>query len=56
MNSPEGFETLLHSKSVTFYGSLFYSGWVLTKDKMPKISRGKAHPSLDALVHACLID
>jgi capsular polysaccharide export protein len=47
---------LLRGKSVSFYSSLFYSGWGVTKDKMPKISRGKAHPSLDALVHACLID
>lgn len=56
MTSLAGFEALLRGKSVTCYGSPFYSGWGLTKDKMRKISRRKARPNLDALVHACLID
>jgi capsular polysaccharide export protein len=56
MTSLTGFEALLRGKTVTCYGSPFYSGWGLTKDKMRKISRRKARPSIDALVHACLID
>ncbi len=56
MTSLAGFEALLRGKTVTCYGSPFYSGWGLTDDKMRQISRRKARPSLNALIHACLVD
>jgi capsular polysaccharide export protein len=56
ITSLAGFEALLRGKSVTCYGSPFYSGWGLTSDKMRKISRREARPDIDALVHACLIE
>jgi len=56
ITSLAGFEGLLRGKTVTCYGNPFYSGWGLTDDKADKIIRRKASPSLDALVHACLIE
>jgi len=56
ITSLAGFEGLLRGKSVTCYGNPFYSGWGLTNDKADKVTRRKARPDLDALVHACLIE
>ncbi len=56
ITSLAGFEGLLRGKPVTCYGNPFYSGWGLTDDKADKITRRKARPGLDALVHACLIE
>ncbi|MEL6169298.1 MAG: capsular polysaccharide biosynthesis protein [Pseudomonadota bacterium] len=51
-----GFEALLRGIPVTTIGAPFYAGWGLTRDfgKVPE--RRTARPSLDALVHAVLID
>ena len=56
ITSLAGFEALLRGKAVTCYGAPFYSGWGLTDDKAPKIDRRHSRPSLEALIHACLID
>ncbi len=56
MTSLAGFEALLRGLSVTCYGQPFYSGWGLTDDKAAPVKRRQAHPSLPALIHACLID
>lgn len=56
ITSLAGFEALMRGKSVTCYGSPFYSGWGLTDDRGAKITRRKAKPSLTALIHACLIE
>lgn len=56
LTSLTGFEALIRKKTVTCYGQPFYSGWGLTDDKAPELSRRKARPSLVALAHACLID
>ncbi len=56
ITSLAGFEALLRGKTVTCYGNPFYSGWGLTDDRADKITRRKARPSLEALIHACLID
>jgi capsular polysaccharide export protein len=56
ITSLAGFEALLRGKVVTCYGTPFYSGWGLTDDKAPKIDRRHSRPSLEALIHACLID
>jgi capsular polysaccharide export protein len=55
MTSLAGFEALLHGKSVTCFGTPFYSGWGLTEDLGVVPRRRKAKPSLDGLVHAALI-
>lgn len=44
------------AKAVTCYGRPFYSGWGLTDDRASKITRRRARPVLDALLHACLIE
>lgn len=56
ITSLAGFEALLRGKTVTCYGNPFYSGWGLTDDRADKITRRKARPNLEALIHACLID
>lgn len=40
-SSGMGFEALMAGKKVTCYGSPFYSGWGLTKDKIELTRRGK---------------
>lgn len=56
LTSLAGFEALVRGKSVTCYGSPFYSGWGLTDDKAPKVKRRKARPDLASFIHACLIE
>jgi capsular polysaccharide export protein len=56
LTSLAGFEALLRGKSVTCYGSPFYSGWGLTDDKAPNINRRKARPDMASFIHACLIE
>ena len=56
MTSLAGFEALLHGKSVVCFGTPFYAGWGLTDDRGASVERRDAQPSLDQLVHACLID
>lgn len=58
MTSLTGFEALLRGCRVTTLGAPFYAGWGLTRDLGPVPAR-RLHgprPSLDALVHATLID
>lgn len=64
MTSLLGFEALIRGKPVTCLGTPFYAGWGLTRDlgKVPERRLRKPdgslqpRPSLDALVHAALID
>ena len=57
MTSLLGFEALLRGVPVTVLGAPFYAGWGLTRDLGPVPDRRRAaRPSLDALVHAALID
>ncbi|TFL19050.1 capsular polysaccharide biosynthesis protein [Jannaschia formosa] len=52
-----GFEALLRGTPVTTLGAPFYAGWGLTDDRGQVPARRRAaRPSLDALVHAVLID
>ena len=55
MTSGIGFEALLRGKRVVCLGRPFYAGWGLTEDRL-EIPRRTARPSLEALVHAVLID
>ncbi|WP_371155304.1 capsular polysaccharide biosynthesis protein [Jannaschia sp. 2305UL9-9] len=52
-----GFEALLRDTPVTTLGAPFYAGWGLTRDlgRIPA-RRQAARPTLDALVHAALIE
>ena len=58
MTSLTGFEALLRGVSVTTLGAPFYAGWGLTRDLGPVPARRLSgrRPSLEALVHATLID
>ena len=57
MTSLMGFEALLRGTPVTTLGTPFYAGWGLTTDLGPvPVRRSAARPSLEALVHAALID
>lgn len=56
MTSGLGFEALIRGVAVTTFGTPFYAGWGLTEDRGPIAARRAARPSLDALVHAVLID
>lgn len=56
MTSLLGFEALLRDKRVTCLGMPFYAGWGLTHDFTQAPARRKARPSLNALIHAVLID
>ncbi len=56
MTSLAGFEALLHGKQVVCFGVPFYAGWGLTDDRGDVPDRRIARPTLDQLVHACLID
>lgn len=55
ITSTLGFEALLRGLPVTVLGAPFYAGWGLTRDLGPVPDRRRARPSLEALVHACLI-
>ncbi len=56
ITSLTGFEALMRGKQVVCYGAPFYAGWGLTEDVGTAPERRTAKPSLDALVHATLID
>ncbi|MFZ7093236.1 capsular polysaccharide biosynthesis protein [Primorskyibacter sp. 2E233] len=58
LTSLTGFEALLRDCRVTTLGVPFYAGWGLTQDKGPIPDRRLIgpRPSLEALVHATLID
>ena len=51
-----GFEALLWGKPVRCFGLPFYAGWGLTEDRISSPVRRKKGASLEALVHACLIE
>ena len=51
-----GFEALLWGRPVHCFGMPFYAGWGLTQDRHPSPTRRQHGASLEALVHACLID
>ncbi len=55
VTSQVGFEALLHGRPVRCFGMPFYAGWGLTDDEMPAPAR-RGHASLEALIHASLID
>ncbi|WP_168194376.1 capsular polysaccharide export protein, LipB/KpsS family [Formicincola oecophyllae] len=55
LTSLAGFEALLRHKKVVTYGQPFYSGWGLTDDLAPPISRRNRRLTLDGLVAATLI-
>ena len=57
MTSLLGFEALIRDTPVTTLGTPFYAGWGLTDDRGSIPARRRAaRPSMDALVHAVLID
>ncbi|SDZ18010.1 capsular polysaccharide export protein [Jannaschia faecimaris] len=57
MTSLLGFEGLLRETPVITLGAPFYAGWGLTKDLGRTPARRRAaRPSLDALIHAVLIE
>ena len=56
MTSLLGFEALLRDVKVTTTGAPFYAGWGLTRDLGAPPARRTAHPTLEGLVHATLID
>jgi capsular polysaccharide export protein len=56
MTSLLGFEALIHGKPVTCHGAPFYAGWGLTTDLGAVPARRSTKVSLEALVHATLID
>lgn len=55
ITSLSGFEALIRGVKVHCYGMPFYAGWGLTHDRHINIRR-KAKPSLEALMHAVIID
>jgi capsular polysaccharide export protein len=56
MTSLLGFEAMIRDIPVTCYGAPFYAGWGLTDDRGAELPRRRARPSLEALIHAALID
>jgi capsular polysaccharide export protein len=56
LTSLSGFEALMRGKAVSVYGRPFYAGWGLTDDHAGPYPRRTRRASLDALVHAALID
>ena len=56
VSSQMGFEALLWGRPVHCFGMPFYAGWGLTQDRHPSPTRRQHGASLEALVHACLID
>lgn len=58
LTSLAGFEALLRGREVVTLGAPFYAGWGLTRDlgAVPQRRREGPRPSLEALVHAALID
>ena len=56
VSSQLGFEALLWGRPVHCFGMPFYAGWGLTHDLLPPPERRQAcRPSLEQLIHACLI-
>ena len=56
VTSQMGFEALLWGRPVHCFGMPFYGGWGLTNDAVPPPQRRQGvRPSLEQLVHACLI-
>ncbi|WP_292154668.1 capsular polysaccharide biosynthesis protein [Brevundimonas sp.] len=56
LTSLSGFEALMRGKAVTTYGRPFYAGWGLTDDRTGPFPRRTTRATLDALIHAALID
>jgi capsular polysaccharide export protein len=56
LTSLSGFEALMRGKAVSVYGRPFYAGWGLTDDRTGPFPRRTQRASLDALIHAALID
>ena len=56
LTSLSGFEALMRGKAVTTYGRPFYAGWGLTDDRTGPFERRGRKVSLEALMHATLID
>jgi len=56
LTSLSGFEALMRGKAVSVYGRPFYAGWGLTDDRTGPFPRRTQRVSLDALIHAALID
>ncbi len=56
LTSLAGFEALLRGCRVVTLGVPFYAGWGLTRDLGSVPARRAARPTLEALVHATLID
>ena len=56
LTSLSGFEALMRGKAVTTYGRPFYAGWGLTDDRTGPFERRGRTVSLEALMHATLID
>jgi capsular polysaccharide export protein len=55
LTSLSGFEALLRGKPVTCHGQPFYSGWGLTRDRIPTARRHR-QLRLDELVAGALIE
>jgi capsular polysaccharide export protein len=55
MTSTLGFEALVRGLPVHCLGMPFYAGWGLTQDRHPAPAHRTARPTLQGLVHACLI-
>jgi capsular polysaccharide export protein len=56
MTSLAGFEALVRNLPVHVYGQPFYAGWGLTQDHCEQPHRRQNQLSIEALVHAALID
>lgn len=56
LTSLSGFEALMRGKAVTTYGRPFYAGWGLTDDRTGPFERRGRKVSLEALMHATMID
>ncbi len=56
LTSLSGFEALMRNKAVSVYGRPFYAGWGLTDDHAGPYPRRTRRVTLDALIHAALID
>ncbi|MCP9851225.1 capsular polysaccharide biosynthesis protein [Cyanobium sp. Morenito 9A2] len=57
VTSQLGFEALLWGQTVHCFGMPFYAGWGLTQDLLPAPLRRAGHrPTLERLIHACLVD
>ena len=56
MTSLLGFEALLRGVKTTCLGMPFYAGWGLTDDQGQQCVRRTKRPTLNGLIHACLVD